>query len=271
MAKIQALYIYPVKSCHGIAVDAAPVTPMGFVHDREWMIVDPHNRFLTQREEPRLALIVPSFSDDQLVLSAPGREPLRLPLDATGPAVEAIIWRDRCAAFDLGAGAATWLSELLGREVRLVRFDTRRKRPSSTAFTGKLKALNRFSDAFPWLLLSQASLDDLNQILSLPVPIDRFRPNIVIADVPAYAEDRIDEISTGEVRMRLVKPCTRCAITTVDQESGVRAGDEPLRTLRTYRFDRRLRGVVFGQNAILVSGAGKILRVGQPIAMAWKS
>lgn len=270
MATIQALNFYPIKSCRGISVESATVTPMGFEHDREWMIVDANNRFITQREEPRLALIVPSLDAETLELSAPGRESLRMGLREQGEPVEVVVFRDHCAAFDLGSAAAAWLSDYLGKPVRLVRFDPRRKRVSSPEWTQGIEALAQFSDAFPWLVLSQASLDDLNTRLPEPLPMNRFRPNIVIAGVSAYAEDQTHELQAGNVILRIVKPCTRCAIPTTDQDTAERKSDQPLRALKTFRFDRKLKGVLFGQNAILVAGAGETLRVGQEMEISWK-
>jgi uncharacterized protein YcbX len=271
MPRIQSLHIYPVKSCRGIALDTALATAAGFAHDREWMIVDAAGRFLTQRVEPRMALIVPSFDDATLVLAAPDREPLHVPIEQSGPSLEVTIWRDRCAAFDLGERAAEWVSDFLGRTARLVRFDARNKRLSAREWTKEQEAPNRFSDGFPWLVVSQASLDDLNARLPEPLPMNRFRPNIVLAGLAAYDEDRIDEIGIGAARLKLVKPCTRCVITTTDQDTGRRTGDQPLRTLREYRFDRQLRGVLFAQNAILVAGEGEHFRVGQEIEIVWKN
>ena len=276
MARIKALNLYPVKSCRGIPLQTAEVTASGFMHDREWMIVREDYRFITQREEPRLALIEPRFVDDSLELRAPDVGSIRIPLTAEGQAVEAVCWRDRCAAFDLGAETAQWLSDYLHGSVRpgsvrLVRFDPRGKRRSDTKWTQDVEAFSRFSDAFPWLVISQASLDDLNSRLPAPLPMNRFRPNIVLDDVPPYAEDRIHELAIGAVRLRLVKPCTRCAITTTDQYTAARETDEPLRTLRQYRFSRELKGVLFGQNAILLAGNGERMRVGQEIELSWKS
>ena len=150
-----------------------------------------------------------------------------------------------------------------GKLARLVRFDPRRKRASDAAWTHGVEALNRFTDGFPWLLISQASLDDLNSRLPTPLPMNRFRPNIVIDGVPAYAEDSVDEFRMDGVTLTPVKACTRCAIPTTDQMTGERESDEPLRTLREYRFSRELKGVIFGQNLILLEGAGRELSVGQ--------
>lgn len=271
MPRIQSLYIYPVKSCSGVAVERAVVTERGFEHDREWMIVGADDlRFLTQREEPRLALIETRLDAGALVLTAPGSGSLAIDASAEGEWIEVLCWRDRCAAFDLGAQPAQWLSEFLRRPVRLVRFDRRHRRASDPSWTHEVEALNKFSDGFPWLVLSQASLDDLNTRLAVPVPMNRFRPNIVLGDVPAFAEDRIYELDWDGVRLRLVKPCTRCAITTTDQSTGERHSDEPLRTLRSYRFSKKPMGVLFGQNAILMAGAGRELRTGQQATAAWK-
>jgi uncharacterized protein YcbX len=276
MATVTALNIYPVKSCRGIALDRARIAAAGFLHDREWLIVDANGRFVTQREEPRLALIVPTLSDPEsadagLTLAAPGNGTLTVPLDLRQRPVEVTCWRDRCAAFDAGSQAADWLEAFLGTAHRLVRFNPERPRPSDPAWTGDVRALNQFTDAFPWLILSEASLRDLNTRLTVQLPMNRFRPNIVVAGLPAYGEDALHELYDHDVRLRVVKGCTRCAVTTTDQATGARTTDEPLRTLGKYRHDRQLKGVTFGQNAILIDGLGCELRVGQELATLWKA
>jgi uncharacterized protein YcbX len=170
-------------------------------------------------------------------------------------------------AIDAGDAAAAWLERLLGQPLRLVRFDPAFKRVSDRTWTGEIEAFSQFSDGFPWLLISQASLDALNAKLERALPMNRFRPNIVIDGVRAFEEDLIDVLSNESVALRPVKPCARCAITTTSQERGEREGDEPLRTLRTFRFDARLRGVTFGQNVVLVHGAGEWLEVGQELQL----
>lgn len=271
MTHIQSLHIYPVKSCRGIELSRARITARGFEHDREWMIVSADDfRFLTQREEPRLALIHTGLHAGVLTLQAPQSGSCSVPLDASGAPVEVLCWQDRCAAFDLGESPAQWLSDFLGRPVRLVRFAPSHQRPSDAKWTGGVPAFNQFSDGFPWLIASQTSLDDLNTRLNAPLPMNRFRPNIVLSGLPAYAEDRIDEFNFDGVLLRLVKPCTRCAITTTDQDTGERNSDEPLRTLRAYRFSREPMGVLFGQNAILIAGAMLELAVGQEAQIAWR-
>ncbi|MBL8269160.1 MOSC domain-containing protein [Steroidobacter sp.] len=265
MVQITELNIYPVKSCRGIALTQARLTDTGFAHDREWLVVTPENRFLTQRERPLLAQVATAIVGDSLVLRKPNGADLSLPLDLTGPEVAVTIWRDKAAAFDAGDAAATWLTEHLGKPARLVRFDKRHKRPSDPKWTDGAEVLNQFSDGYPWLLISQGSLDELNRRLPQPLPMNRFRPNIVVDGLPAFGEDSVDEFIAGDVRLKVVKPCDRCVVTTTDQLTGERNSDEPLKALKEFRFDRALRGVLFGQNMILTAGLGKELQLGQQL------
>lgn len=262
---LASLHVYPVKSCRGTAVGEALLTATGLEHDREWMIVTPQGRFLTQREEPRLALVVPRVDDAGLTLSAPGAADIGVPQALRGAVTEVTVWRDRCRAFDQGEAVARWLSGFLGREVRLVRFDRAQQRPSDPLWTGGVEATAMFSDGFALLAISRASLADLNARLSTPVPMDRFRPNLVLDGLPPYGEDQLGDLVAGAVRLRRVKPCIRCKVTTTDQATAQVDGEEPLRTLKTYRWDAALRGVTFGQNLIVVEGAGATLRAGQEL------
>lgn len=269
MITLAELYAYPVKSCRGIALERALLTAAGLEHDREWMVVTPEGRFLTQRESPRLALIVPRLEPDALTLTAPGRADLAVPLAGSGIVREVVVWRDRCRARDEGDGAAGWLTDFLGRAARLVRFDPAQPRYSDPQWAGDTGAVTRFSDGYALLAISRASLDDLNARLPLPLPVDRFRPNIVLQGLPPYGEDGLRDLGVGDgVRLRIVKPCTRCVITTTNQLTGEVGGDEPLRTLKTYRWNEPLRGVAFGQNVIVVRGAGTILERGSPVVCA---
>jgi len=268
--RIAALYSYPVKSARGIEHAAATLTDAGLAEDRLWMIVTPERRFLTQRELPRLALLVPALSEAALVLHAPGVPELVLVRSAQGSPCRVSVWNDQCAAFDEGDAAAEWLARLLGRACRLVRFDAGEPRLSNRAWTGALIAENRFSDGFPLLALSAASLRDLNARLTVPLPVNRFRPNLLLEGLEPYAEDRIDALHCGPIRLKLVKPCTRCRITTTDQERGELDGEEPLRTLMSYRYDEALHGVCFGLIVIVASGAGETLRRGQEFAVRWR-
>lgn len=271
MATITALNVYPVKSCKGIALRQAHLLTTGIEHDREWMIVRPNGQFVTQREVPRLALIETRLTATGLRLDAPQTDGIEVPYDHEGAGLEVICWRDRCAAFDAGDEVAGWLEAHLHAPYRLVRFDRRRDRLASPEWTQGIDATTQFADGYPFLVISQASLDDLNARLLRPLPMNRFRPNIVVTGLPPYGEDQTHELRTPTVALRIVKPCTRCAITTTDQVTAQRDGDEPLRTLRSYRFSRELKGVMFGQNMILVRGAGEMLSVGQSLQVEPKS
>jgi uncharacterized protein len=267
-AKITALNIYPVKSCRGIALDRAQLTPTGFANDRNWLIVNEANRFQTQRELPRLSLIKVYLDASGLTLSAHGMPDLKVPAVSAGNKISVTIWNDRCSAIEADAGSAEWLSGFLSRSVRLVRFDPDGNRPCDPRWVGDVPAQSMFSDEYPLLVLSEASLENLNHRLASPLPMNRFRPNIVLSGLKAHDEDRIRELYGQTVRLRLVKPCARCAITTTDQATG-RVGVEPLRTLKSYRWDPQLRGVTFGQNAIILRGVDTCLRVGQELEIAW--
>jgi len=275
MAVLTHMLLYPIKSCAGIAVDAATLLESGLVahgvHDREWMLVTEDGRFLTQREHPRMALIVPRPDDNALRVQAPGLPDLVLPLtwDATAPARTVQIWDDVVNAADCGDVAAGWFSEALGAPCRLVRFRPDVVRPTSVKWTEGVPSQTRFSDGYPLLLLGQASLDDLNARLAAagraPLGMDRFRPNLVIAGIEAYEEDYVAAISTGSAEIRPVKPCARCPIPSIDQATGVR-GPDPLDILQTYRANPRMDGAVcLGMNCIVSYGDGSALRVGQEL------
>ena len=266
MISIASLHVYPVKSCRGIERSAVAVTDAGLEHDREWMVVSPDGRFLTQREEPRLALIETQVDETRLRLSARGHSVLDVPLDLRGEPREVIVWRHHCVAHDQGEDSARWLSKLLDRPLRLVRFDPAHRRVSDRAFTGLTPGYSRFADAYALLIVSLASLADLNARLPAPLPMNRFRPNLVLDGIEPYGEDAIHELCAGPLTLRLVKACTRCTIPTTDQLTAARDPAEPLRTLRGYRWDPALRGITFGQNAIVVEGAGATLRKNQALA-----
>ena len=265
MITLASLFVYPVKSCRGIELLQAQLTPRGLQYDREWMVVSHDGRFLTQREAPRLALVGTALHDDHLELMAPGLPTLAVPLQrpALAASVEVTVWRDHVLAVDEGQAAADWFGEHLRRDVRLVRFDDARPRPTDPAWSQGLAGTSAFADGYPVLVLSRASLDDLNARLSSPLPVDRFRPNVFLDGCAPYAEDSIRGLESEQMRLQIVKPCTRCIITTTDQATAVLQGNEPLRTLKTYRWDGALHGVKFGQNAI-VERPG-LLEVGTPL------
>ena len=267
--QLHGLFVYPVKSCRGIALTEARLTATGLAHDREWMVVDPEGRFITQRDTPALALVGTALSDAQLHLSTPDGASVSLSLDHEGQLSEVGVWRSRVPAFDAGAAAAEFFTHWLQRPARLVRFDARHRRLSNRDWTGDVAAPNLFSDGYPLLVLSEASRLDLSARVGRDLPVDRFRPNVLLAGVPAYAEDAAAQLQLADgVALRLTKPCTRCIMTTIDQATGLPDGDEPLRTLKTYKYNNALRGVTFGINAVLLPGAlGASLQIGQAVSL----
>ncbi len=269
--RLAGLHVHPVKSCAGIAVDAALVIETGLEWDRCWMVVDSDGEFVTQRELPRMALVSTRLRHADLVLKAPGMLALHLALDAAEKPARVRVWRDELDAADMGDLAAQWISDFLRQPLRLVTFDPEVRRLASPAATGGREALTTFQDAYPLLVASTASLAELNRRLALvghgPVTMARFRPNLVIDGVDAHGEDHLDELrfdtDEGPVRLKLVKPCARCPIPDVDPatgETGHAVGD----VLAAYRADPRLDGALtFGMNAIVLEGFGRTLRVGQ--------
>ncbi len=269
--RIASLHIYPVKSCAGITLDQALLADTGLDRDRQWMVIDAQGLFVSQRETPRMALIQVSLKNGEAVLRAPGMLALHLPLDAAEDPLAVQVWDDRLNACGMGRVADQWLSDFLGRPLRLARFDPGQQRLSSRRWTGELAAANLFSDGYPILVTSTASLADLNRRLAErgqpAVTMARFRPNLVLDGVDAYAEDHLDELHIdtpdGPVTLRLVKPCARCPIPNTDPLTAER-GDEPGLTLAGYRADARLDGAItFGMNAVIVAGIDCRLKVGQ--------
>jgi uncharacterized protein YcbX len=285
-AAIAALWVYPVKSCAGVQVQEAILTETGLEFDRAWMVVDEHGEFVTQRELPRMALIRPQLKTQDMVLRAPGMLALHIALDQVQEPVRVRVWDDEVKAYDMGPIAAQWFSDFLGEKLRLVRFDPEQKRCSSPRWTGSVEALNQFSDGYPLLVLSEASLAGLNDKLqaagSAPVGMERFRPNIVLgpacargADgLSAHDEDRLGElcISTeqGLARLKPVKPCARCPIPNIDPATAVNS-PEVNDMLQTYRQDPRLNGALsFGMNLVRLDGEDHLLRVGQVVSADYR-
>jgi uncharacterized protein YcbX len=243
---ISELWIYPIKGCRGVRVEQAKVEAMGLADDRRWLVVDGDGLFASQRHDPLLATVEVTTDADGLVVAAAGRT-VRVPRDLDAGALEVRIWRDTVSAIDCGDAPAELLSELLGRPCRLVRWGEASERPVEVEHSRPGDRVG-FADAYPLLLIGQASLDDLNRRLAKPVPMTRFRPNMVVAGAEPYAEDGWARIRCGRVILEVVKPCARCVVTTTDQHTGRRMGPEPLATLATYR--RAGGTVLFGQNAI---------------------
>ncbi len=269
--RIAELWVYPLKGARGTPLETATLGRLGLDQDRRWMLVRPDGRFLTQREEPRLARLVPRLLADHLAIEAGGVH-LTVPLDDRGEPLAVTVWRDRVLAVAPDPAADRALSALLGREVRLVRFPDRALRPCDPAYAPPGSA-TAFADGFPLLVTSEGSLAELDAAIAAaggrPVPMRRFRPNLVLADLPARAEDRCGRIELGGgAALLLAKPCARCVVTTTDQESGERCGPEPIRTLGRIRSSAGGEGVLFGQNAVPVLPAGPVrLARGRPVRL----
>jgi uncharacterized protein len=260
MLRLSQVTLYPIKSARGISASTWPVDEFGLAHDRRWMVVDSHGRLVSQRTHPRLALVCPTVHADRLTLDAPGTAPLDLALRPTGSVtVKATVWDDTCDAVWLGPRPAKWFSDVLGSPCELVYMPEATVRPADPAYAPDGVRVG-FADAFPFLLISEESLADLNARLAQPLPMNRFRPNLVIAGGEPYAEDRLERFEAGGIAFHVVKSCDRCVVTTTDQETTER-GVEPLRTLATYR---KVDGkVMFGQNVVHL-GTGS-LSVGAPL------
>ena len=260
--KVQDLYIYPVKSLGGIRLDEALALQKGFEFDRRWMLVDESGMFISQRVEHRLALLQTSINDDSITIQHKQNPEISISVPFQQSAIECMVvsvWDDTVEVNHLSREMDDWFSKFLGKSCRFVYQPETGKRPVGLKYAENHEQVS-FADAFPYLLISQASLDELNSRLAVPVPMNRFRPNIVVAGTLPFEEDTWAEIQVGEVRFKVAKPCARCVLTTVDQETGTK-GLEPLATLAQYRsIDNK---VMFGQNLIAMNQG--VIRAGDPV------
>jgi uncharacterized protein YcbX len=289
VAAVSSIYVYPIKSCRGISLSQAPVSPTGFRWDRQWLVVNSKGRAYTQRVEPKLALVeiempngafdegwVPTV-DSYMVIKAPGMDPLKVPLVAEHAVVDEVsVWEWSGPAHDEGVGASDWFSSYLGKPSRLVRFSTSSEiRPVDVKYAQGHKVM--FSDGYPFLVVSQGSLNALNEVLHEPININRFRPNILVDGCNPYSEDLWKEIKINDLTFHGVKLCARCKVPTINQENGI-VGTEPTETMKKFRSDHVLRPtckqkglVYFGQNMVCQDSLlkktmkGKLVKVGDPI------
>ena len=282
-ATIARLIVYPVKSCAGVDLPEVLLTETGLEFDRTWMVVDAAGVFVTQRQLPRMALVRPELKYAEMVLRAPGMLALHVAFDRVEQPVRVTVWHDEVSAYDMGDIAAQWFSDFLSepgklQKLRLVRFDPDHQRLSDKQWTGGADAPNLFSDGFPLLVVSQGSLDELNARLAeaghAAVNMDRFRPNIVLQDVEAQDEDRVEALhidtAEGEAQLPCAKPCTRCPIPGIDQATAV-SSPELGDALRTYRQNARLDGAItFGTNCIVTKGVDFTLKVGQTVVANYR-
>ena len=276
---IAKLFVYPVKSCAGIELQAARLTETGLEWDRSWMVVNSQGQFVTQRELPRMALIQPTLMATELELRAPDMPVLAVQFDAVGPLVTVQVWDDHVPAHDMGDQVAEWFSRFLSAEsdllaYRLVRFDVAHRRVASMKWTNGVTALNQFCDGFPLLVISESSLDGL-YLLLVAAGHDagskaRLRHNVVLGGVDAHDEDRVSfirvEAERVSVLLKPVKPCPRCPIPNIDPATAM-SSPEVNDTLQVYRQDSRVNGAVtFGMNCIMLEGVGSLLQVGQTVS-----
>ncbi len=258
---ISSLIYYPIKACRGFEVESANVERMGLENDRRMMVVTSEGEFLTQREYPGLALVTPKLYSGIVELCAPNYESIRVGIQTSGTPISVNIWKSKgVQAIDQGEEAAQWFSDWLGTDVRLVHFADGYKR-----FVNRTYAVNRddhtgFADGYPILLTSEEGLADLNSRLDAPVPMNRFRPNVVVKGCSPFAEDTWNRIKAGDVELAVVKPCARCEVTTIDKETLERR-KEPLKTLGKYR--KQKLGAIFGQNVIPLNEGS--LRLGMTV------
>ncbi len=248
MIIVANLIYYPIKACRGVEVDSAHVERMGLGHDRRMMVVTEQGKFLTQREHPRLALVTPTLNDHALTLSAPNYDSIQVTIQTSGAPCLVDIWKSKGVhAIDQGEEAAQWFSDWLGTAVRLVHIADGYKRLVNEKYTVNADDHTGFADGYPILIVSEESLQDLNSRLASPLPMNRFRPNIVIKGCEPFAEDTWNRIQIGDVKLAIVKPCARCEVTTIDKVTLERS-KEPLKTLGKYR--KQELGAIFGQNVI---------------------
>lgn len=272
MPTLSAIYIYPIKSLRGIALDRCAVTSRGFEHDRRWMLVDATGKFITQRQQPRLAMVSVALGTEALLVTAPGMDSLQVPYQLErGERVRVNIWGDECEALQAGASSDAWFSQYLGLECHLVYMPESTQRHVDRSYAVSAQDVVSFADGFPFLLISEASLEELNSRLTdkgvSAVPMERFRPNLVASGCGPYAEDQWRDIRIGALDFRVVKPCSRCVIPTIDTETGVKAR-EPLLTLTEYR--KQDNKVYFGQNLVHLpelAGSSVALAVGDEISI----
>jgi hypothetical protein len=268
--KLSALHIYPVKGLKGIDLAEAECTDRGLRHDRRWMVVDADGVFLSQRSHPRMATVWTELGDGMLSLAAPDVGSVEVPLEAGGSSASRVavrVWDSVVEAVPVSSFADAWLADYLGLPCRLVYMPDATRRESNAKYAEK--KLVGFADGFAYLLTNDASLADLNARLAgkghAALPMNRFRPNLVVSGTSAFAEDGWQELRIGDAVLRAAKPCGRCEVTTTDQATGEVRGPEPLATLATFRGSDEF-GVMFGINLVTLK-TGK-LRVGDAVTLA---
>jgi len=259
MISLSQLAIYPIKSTAQISLEHANMGPFGLDMDRRLMLVDKNGVMLTQRKHARMCLIQSTHLDEVLTVTAPDMPALSVNYANLSVQLLATVWNDTCTAFDCGEEAAKWFSDFLRTDARLVYFPDNEQRQVDLSYANK-GDYTAFSDGFPYLLIGQSSLDDLNSRLDTPVEMKRFRPNLVISGADAFAEDHWKKIRIGDITFNIVKPCSRCVIPSIDPETAKKSA-EPVKALASYRM--RENKIFFGQN-VIAQDLGK-LEVGMAV------
>jgi uncharacterized protein len=260
--KVQDIFIYPIKSLGGIRLERAKVEERGFQYDRRWMLVDQSGMFITQRTYPNLALLGVNLKSDFLEVyhKQDSTKKTEIPLQgAAGIEIEVTVWDDQILAKEVDPKLSQWFSNFLGFEVYLVVMPETSHRKVDPRYAVQGESVS-FADGMPYLLIGQESLNELNSRLQYPVPMNRFRPNVVFSGGQPFSEDSLRKIKIGNLNFEVVKPCARCVMTTVDQDKGLK-GNEPLKTLSTYRMMNNK--VYFGQNMIALEPG--VIQVGDSI------
>lgn len=273
--KISGIYIYPIKSLKGILLENSLVEKRGLQFDRRWMLVDENGEFFTQREFPKMATVSIKLQDDSLKISAEGFEDLSVPFETAGETVKVRVWQSVCDAIASANHINKWFSEVLQTNCRLVFMPDESEREVNAMFN-KNRDIVSFADGYPLLVIGENSLNDLNEKLADKIPMNRFRPNLIVSGSAPFAEDLWEKIKIGETVFRSSKPCVRCVMTTIDQKAGVFTGKEPLKTLASYRmakdvfpgnyaeFGLEKTGVLFGQN-LIAENFGETVKIGDEI------
>ena len=279
MPILSDITLYPIKSCGGLSLQEVTLTVNGLmteqIYDREWVVVDANGVCVTQRECPRMALIIPTLKASTLELRAPGmlrlEIPLGLPDPELAPTLTARLWDEAFLAYDCDDLTAEWFTKAVGVPCRLARFHTKTTRAVSEKWTKGVAATTMFSDGYPILVAGAASLDDLNDKLRAAgrdaLPMNRFRPNLVIAGIEAFEEDYAETFELGDAKLLAAKPCPRCPMPSVNQATG-EFGPDPMDIMQSYRAKPELDGALcFGMNCILMNGEGQRVRVGDEIVV----
>jgi uncharacterized protein len=273
--KISEISIYPIKSLGGISLTEAIIEQRGLQYDRRRMLVDENGKFLTQREFPKMSTVSISLAEHGLQVSADNFDDLIVPFEVEGERLKVQIWNSNCEAILSDLHINQWFSEVLQTTCNLVYMPDDSRREINPRFVVNHDIVS-FADGYPILIIGEKSLNDLNSRLEIPIPMNRFRPNIVVSDSEAFAEDNWKEIKIGNTTFRSTKPCERCIMTTVEQTEGVFTGKEPLRTLAKYRRSNQVfpetyqefglseNAVLFGQN-LVAENFGEKIKIGDSL------